>query len=975
MSVVEEFENIIARNVTKGQLIEFFKANNQRKDVNLLPIIKDLLKRVGDILINEGYKETLADSEILISSTFRKEMEETVRDINDPIIKPDKVWEQRELLYLSEYFSTEDKETEFLRSSILEIIEKSNITSWYFPKWLCKKDNYYLWNSYMIQLHCIKTGKNTISNGDIAHRLSQTKFNSINDIPAKTINEHIWYLFEYESLIHNQYDGKGDYWIHTLKDLAESKIIDRKRVLKEALLTTSRFTNRAIVGYFFKMLESLEPTDNELLELQDNLLLVLQSQHSKPINQTLKYFKRIHKEPKFDIEGFMEQVPLLLTWDVKAVVNSTLSLIDALIKAYPTHKDELALLVVQTLGQEDESLQIKAVKLLAKHKLLENPTILREIDIYADGLYHSTKKLLPNLKEKCTEEENIEIVPPAYIQEDNRILYPESLGDMVFFLSSILDKSSPYEYELFTELLPQIDKHLDAGNAQLIAPAIQRAYKYYIKWGTSETIYSYLHFTVANALMHYGWLLIKRVSDNFSNIEVSDKLNKLFFNNFNTPKGAEFSTIVKKEYKESKQDVKAFHKLLLSLQAYTGSSIEPIDFGDFKKDASPLYILKLRLQGVFEAIKNQTEVQLSLSMPTHTPCSIEPKIFIERIASCDKPSDLQMQVALLRLELVGLEKHIKSLNSSEIKSLLGYLVEKEKFSLDDMKHPSWWLIAILRKRDAIALSLFTQHYKISYDSLESVLGTSFEVKQDPWEYETWEKGKKVTITQISKKIQFKQSYFFLNLPFETLFKQIYIQNQNGELPLLDTTYGLSLLPTLPETYLSRLTEKAASHWDSAQLVRTLENLMLYLIEIWRDFQPSVYLFVAYMAIYESKTLRNLSAELWIKATNEGNMNQQLLGQTLGKLEHNEYAPLKRFTDLIVANMLNISTLHNKGLHTLLSNMITHMNDEPIKGTKKLLEIYLEVLSVTGLEVPYETMQKLRVWGEVKSLKSVLKKID
>jgi len=72
-------------------------------------------------------------------------------------------------------------------------------------------------------------------------------------------------------------------------------------------------------------------------------------------------------------------------------------------------------------------------------------------------------------------------------------------------------------------------------------------------------------------------------------------------------------------------------------------------------------------------------------------------------------------------------------------------------------------------------------------------------------------------------------------------------------------------------------------------------------------------------------------------------------------------------------MLNLSSLHNQGLHTLLSAMIAHMSDEPIKGVKKLLEIYLEVLSLTNLEIPQETCTKLDVWGEVKSLKNLVKK--
>ena len=78
---------------------------------------------------------------------------------------------------------------------------------------------------------------------------------------------------------------------------------------------------------------------------------------------------------------------------------------------------------------------------------------------------------------------------------------------------------------------------------------------------------------------------------------------------------------------------------------------------------------------------------------------------------------------------------------------------------------------------------------------------------------------------------------------------------------------------------------------------------------------------------------------------------------------------------MIANMLNISSLHNRSLNELLSTMIPQMNDEPIKGTKKLLEIYLEVVSLTGGSVADDVREKLGVWGGVKSLKSICSKIE
>ena len=858
-------------------------------------------------------------------------------------------------------------------------VDYDKILDWYCPSWFSQYYNNDQWLhiGYEKLLLYMKKGYLSPSDRKIAEELVGLP-DTYNDFQEITLSKHIWTLFQNESEVHltKRYPKFGKLeWSKKLVELANEKKIDRTKLLTECLLTSTRNFNKIAVGFFFDIFEKLKATNQELTTLQKHLFTVLQSQHSKPINQTLKYLKHIHKEPDFDIEGFMEQVPLLLSWNVKAVVNSTLSLLDALIKAYPDRKESLGKLALQALTQEDEGLQTRALKLLAKHKLLENRDILNEINPYTEGLYQSAKALLPNIREEHPPKESIETITPQYIREDNRIVYPKSLEEMVFFLSSILDKSAPYEYELFVELLPQVDKHLDADNAEIVAPAMQRAYKYYIKWGTSEIVYNHLHFIAACALLHYGWLLIKRVSDDFNSVKISDKLHKLFFDNFKTPRGADFSDIVQREYQENGQNLQAFHKLLVSLQAYTYRDIEPVDFYNLKKEASPLYLLKLRIREVLEAIERQKELRLSLSLPTHAPCSIEPKHFIERTVSSDELSDLQIQTALLRVEYDGLKEELAKLSDSEIKLLLAYLADKESFSLKKIEHPAWWLITILRKKDAVAFKRFAQHHKLSKNSLEQVLSTSFEVKQEPWEYETWVKGKKVTVTQITKKIRFEQSHFFMNLPFDTLFKSIYIQNKkHGDFPSLDAIYGLYLFSTVPEPYLSKLTQKAAEDWGSAQMVRALEQIMLYLVEAWRDFGPSAYLYVAYMMLYTCKPLRHLSAELWYKATLEGAMNQRLLGEMLGKLEHNEYTPLKQFTDLIVSHMLHLSDLHDQGLHTLLSSMIANMNDEPIKGTKKLLEIYLEVLHTTKLTMPDDTREKIVHWDETKSLKTIIKKV-
>ena len=68
---------------------------------------------------------------------------------------------------------------------------------------------------------------------------------------------------------------------------------------------------------------------------------------------------------------------------------------------------------------------------MQKYKLLDNQTILDEIKLYADGLYHASKELLPNMEETKSEE-SFEVTPPQYIREDNKMPTYESFDELVF---------------------------------------------------------------------------------------------------------------------------------------------------------------------------------------------------------------------------------------------------------------------------------------------------------------------------------------------------------------------------------------------------------------------------------------------------------------------------------------------------------------------------------------------------------------
>ena len=134
------------------------------------------------------------------------------------------------------------------------------------------------------------------------------------------------------------------------------------------------------------------------------------------------------------------------------------------------------------------------------------------------------------------------------------------------------------------------------------------------------------------------------------------------------------------------------------------------------------------------------------------------------------------------------------------------------------------------------------------------------------------------------------------------------------------------------------------------------------------------LFIACCMLYYDATIRMLATELWIKSVQEQQLEPHRLGEILGALESAEYAPLKRLTDSISEAMLNLSVKHDRALFVLMNSMIVKMHDEPIKGVKKLLQLYVELLHVSNMSVENEVITKLELWAKTASLAPVIRKI-
>ncbi|MCI5056524.1 MAG: DUF6493 family protein, partial [Flavobacteriales bacterium] len=190
----------------------------------------------------------------------------------------------------------------------------------------------------------------------------------------ETLDEHIWYLFQYETDIHwtDQYgqvsadnNRPGTSWSQCIADAIQNGKLDRMAILKESVLASNRNFNKNLSGWFINMFEALQPSKEELLEIQEELFSIFSAPHSKPINSILKLIKGIVQEKEFDTASFLENASLLLNSEVKVTVKTTLTVIETIAKR--EINSDLLVVTCEALANKDEAIQKKAAKLIVKY--------------------------------------------------------------------------------------------------------------------------------------------------------------------------------------------------------------------------------------------------------------------------------------------------------------------------------------------------------------------------------------------------------------------------------------------------------------------------------------------------------------------------------------------------------------------------------------------------------------------------------
>ena len=800
----------------------------------------------------------------------------------------------------------------------------------------------------------------------------------------ETLAEHIWLLFEEESTINNYYNylqlknysGGNDVWIDALLNLSNSGKINRQKLLLACLNTSTMGFNKNLSGWFFNLLVKLDPSPEEVLSFQDAFFTALQSPHSKIVNTVLKYFKGIAIEETFQQDAFVDQASILLSSEVKSILNSTLMILDKIAKVNEDLRAGICVKATEAFLSLDEKLQNRAAKLIVKYVDISED-ISQELAMYEANLLHSSKELLKEFLPKEEQEEDLDCPQENVdlLSTENKIRRVETLDDLIFFVSQSIDNNQVYDIDLLLTYLPKLNALINEEQVSKLEAIFKRAFDLSISYEYSSSIGA-LELDVAFYLNDFASILAERYPDQLKDYKryKSERIQELKANRFYN---AHFKDRV----------------------------------GELEKLPVFKYVYNIH-RNLFLHSKSLLRKGLTLdllSTPTHAPCWLDARTLIERIIAYEQQGITMMffdfQVALGRLvytyDYGELKSSIERISDQQIRQVLRYHLDDLPLAEVDIKRPELWLQSVLSKNIPEDIDCF--EVATGYALKREMGHYDWDIKLNEYTYNDYDplKGKHFKNTMTRRELTF----FHYGRPvegnrsllahirgvfdkkrsadsIESIYSFMLIKNEQYQHAIMpnDALRFLMLSPNNPALFLGYMVKnnlKESTFYSEIDKKLTINSLK-GLFELWYrgDFKENTYLFLATSFLCSDKVARTLAAEIWLKAINMGTMNIDLLGSLLGKLEAKDYAPLKRFTDLLSTNMMKLSKQHDECLFRLLHAMLAQLSDRPARGLPRLLEIYWELsATVSDSLPPGELRGQLEGWKQSKSLKSICLKIE
>ena len=812
---------------------------------------------------------------------------------------------------------------------------------------------------------------------------SEQKINfELLDKYPEALDQHFWYLFEYETDI----DRSGpNSWAYYIPHLIQKAIIPRDRVIKACLLSCTKGINRTLTAWFYKLLLKLDLNVQDLVNMQTELITCLYSQESSAIKYTLKAIIPILDHSDFRPTPFIEASSVLLNSPTKSIVSLTLKTLEKIGFKHSNCIDQIVNSTTIALSHQDPGIQLQAAKYLKKNAI-KCDSFKDSISMFLSRLSFDARELMRDfIDEKAfistdtIKDDPIKRIP--ILDNQNKIPSYNTYEDIVFFLTQVRENNEHWHSEQILKILPTLDNYITKYNAIQLSQIYTHALGFILTQpqfapSTFIQIYMFVINEFANKVdQKYPGLLKKRINT----------LKEL--DSINLPISPRFMTLEHRKISNIPAERMVVKRAIKALNIWRkGHSIT------------------------------------LLSLPTHLPSWIHPEILIDRILDFETNSValdiLDWQMAVMRLSPeyqpnLEFEQCINNIQCSPIKYALLYfykLISLPQLTSNNIDYFYPAIISIGNKEDRQKLIDFNprniklaihdfqwksgklKYLRYNYDRELQTSSYVEDFKQALFVDQIITKSiKKDRTSQIKpKELNINQNAnnqaeVVLNLSFFDLFNFTESKPEtnvntyyNSLIPSSDAKKYLSIAPNNKHLFLSKVlhSKMKQSNYGNDEDKNFVVEILEYLLQDWfkKEEHEITYAFLAASILAQDKIARQLVSELWIVAVDHDIFNSKCLGRISGILLCNQYAPLKRLTDIISTNMINLSKRHDLALIELLQSIIPELPDSPITNTKKILELYTNLHMTYMCNLPVNLKEKLKVWDTTKSLQKAIKNL-
>ena len=252
---------------------------------------------------------------------------------------------------------------------------------------------------------------------------------------------------------------------------AKGYFVDRSIVGShiEALLNPYK---KNILDFYCRIIETFEPTCQELLSHQSTLFALLSSDKTSVVNFVMKLIKEIASEKNFDFQSFADNFALCFA--TQKIAKSQLIGVEILEKYYkkqapanPDYREQLAVLFTMP----DVKLQEKVASLLTTYFGREG--LAEVVAPYQDYLKGKAQDLLATLSpsENSESSENSQTASAARTPKiAPAARTPRTWDDLLFLIGDCIRERSPLVLDLFFEGLNQLQAQIPKNFSQQISP-------------------------------------------------------------------------------------------------------------------------------------------------------------------------------------------------------------------------------------------------------------------------------------------------------------------------------------------------------------------------------------------------------------------------------------------------------------------------------------------------------------------------